>query len=618
MIPRTSECGFGDRSAEAENRAGYPPSPEPPGISMASTTATSPSRQQRGPLASPAEDGRPVVEVLRRLIERDLLVQLTLAAFLAALLPSLLPLFDQDQRQALNTNIFRVLQLLAFCALRLDLRKLDRLERAFWNDLGIVYGCWLLVTALYALSPEPTGARSMTFYLSAEVLLALGYGAWVLAAERQPHRRHRLRAVGLERSLSWPAATAFVGGLMAYFILVPAFLDRKEYESFLPSMLLYVSLDIYLVTRFGYLARDTTSPRWRLIYGGLALTAAGMLIADSMEASTYFFPAFEWSSALDPLYALQLIAVVLTARLRHLDLPLEPPASTSATPYTDWRMGPTLPTLITALVIPLLHFACYAGGLLEESSKEVRQILVMVWIGLLGFIAAVQHALLSKRAQQLWHDWRRAEKALRRSEQKARVMAERTKTRETLRRSEESFRLALQAAPSPLAIVTRSDGRFREVNYAFLELTGYRRQELVGRTPAQLHLWQRPRDAVHVRRGLRDRPTTLRREIVVRTRRGALRRARLTAESLLFQGAPSLIVTLREPPREMQDLADLAVGRPWIDHLAARLELADEPPPTTEGGDFVSRCFLSDEKDGTWVLDWSRDEPEDEASGNTT
>ena len=563
------------------------------------------------------DQGYPLLVIARQLVGHDLLVQLTAAVFLASLLPSLLPFFDQAQRGSINNNTFRILQLMAFCALRVDIRKLDRLERTFWNDLSLVYGCWLMVTALYALSPRPTGEHSLTFYLSVEVLLALGYGAWVLAAERQPHRRHRLRAVGLEHSLSWPAATAFVGGLLLYFILLPAFLDRSEYESFLPSMLLYSSLDAYLMVRFFSLSRDTGDPRWRLIYGGLALTAAGMLIGDLLETAIDQLPGLDWGSPLDSLYDIQLLALVFTARLRHFEPPPNVRHHPPSTFYGDWRMGPTLPTLITALVIPILHFACYSAGLLEESLEKIRQVLVVGWIGVLGFIAAVQHALLSKRAQQLWRDWRRAEKALRRSEQKARVMAERSRTREALRQTEESFRLALQATPSPLAILTRSDGRFREMNQAFLELTGYRRRELMGRTPAELHLWHRPRDAARMRQELREKPTTLLREIVLRTRCGDLLRIRLTADHLLFQGTPSLIVTLREPPPEMQWLADLAAGKPWLAELAAEVEPAGQEGGTVaktreetaaeesgEEGD-TSTLTVFDETDRPWRITWS-------------
>src|SRR5215210_949206 len=60
---------------------------------------------------------------------------------------------------------------------------------------------------------------------------------------------------------------------------------------------------------------------------------------------------------------------------------------------------------------------------------------------------------------------------------------------EELRRSQERFATIFRA--SPVAIIIRSlvDGRFRDVNDRFLEMTGYTREEVVGRTPSELGLW---------------------------------------------------------------------------------------------------------------------------------
>ena len=60
---------------------------------------------------------------------------------------------------------------------------------------------------------------------------------------------------------------------------------------------------------------------------------------------------------------------------------------------------------------------------------------------------------------------------------------------EELRRSQERFAVIFRA--SPVAIIIRSlvDGRFRDVNDSFLEMTGYTREEVVGRTPSEVGLW---------------------------------------------------------------------------------------------------------------------------------
>ena len=508
---------------------------------------------------------------LRRLLANDLFAQLTLSVFAASFLPFLVPGLEAAQRQAILDTFYRVLLVIALVALRRGTDRLDRLERSFWNDLSVVCAGWLLVSLLYALFPAPSGEHRLTFYLTTELLLAIGYGAWVLAAERQPHRRHRLRSTGLERVLAWPASTVFVTGLLTYFVLIPAILNRPEYTTFLPSLLLYFTLDLYLIGRFLQLFQDCESPRWRMLYAGLAATAGGMLLADGLETMVLWHPTLEWGTPLDAFYNLQLVVLILTARLRHLDLPDPEPPLGSTDPLTAWRSGPLFPTLVTALAFPTLHFACYALGLLDVGSKSTRQSVVLCWIVMLGAIASIQHALLQRQARRLWNDWRRADKALRRSEQKARVLAERHRTREALRGDQERFRITFETTPTPLAIFTRADGRFREVNGAFEKLVSLPRRQLLGKTPGELGLWSRPRDAARLRQQLREHHSTLHRELVLRTGEGLLRRVRLTAGPMRFEGNPSLIAILREPPAELRGLADLASGSPWFDRLEAGL-----------------------------------------------
>jgi PAS domain S-box-containing protein len=55
----------------------------------------------------------------------------------------------------------------------------------------------------------------------------------------------------------------------------------------------------------------------------------------------------------------------------------------------------------------------------------------------------------------------------------------------------EKFRRAFNASPEPISIVTLRDGRFLDVNEAFLRVTGFCRQEVIGRTPLQLRFWTR-------------------------------------------------------------------------------------------------------------------------------
>jgi PAS domain S-box-containing protein len=62
------------------------------------------------------------------------------------------------------------------------------------------------------------------------------------------------------------------------------------------------------------------------------------------------------------------------------------------------------------------------------------------------------------------------------------IALERRQAEEALRESEERFSKAFHANPAPLSITRLEDGRFLDVNQAFLRLIGYRREEIIGST----------------------------------------------------------------------------------------------------------------------------------------
>ncbi len=79
----------------------------------------------------------------------------------------------------------------------------------------------------------------------------------------------------------------------------------------------------------------------------------------------------------------------------------------------------------------------------------------------------------------------RAERELRAADERFAITAE-------LRASEERFAIAFQSIPISLAITTLEDGRLLAVNDYFAGLTGYTREELVGRTVIELGIWADP------------------------------------------------------------------------------------------------------------------------------
>jgi PAS domain S-box-containing protein len=65
---------------------------------------------------------------------------------------------------------------------------------------------------------------------------------------------------------------------------------------------------------------------------------------------------------------------------------------------------------------------------------------------------------------------------------------------EALRLSESRYRTAFQTSIDPMTISRLKDGRFVDVNQAFLRAFGCKREEVVGKSSFELNIWKSPSD----------------------------------------------------------------------------------------------------------------------------
>jgi PAS domain S-box-containing protein len=99
-----------------------------------------------------------------------------------------------------------------------------------------------------------------------------------------------------------------------------------------------------------------------------------------------------------------------------------------------------------------------------------------------------------------------------------------------LRRSEERFAKIFQSSPIGIGISSVVSDQFVEVNEAFLQTLGYRRDEVVGRTARELNLWERPDEPRLISETFRTQRQLRNLESRLRTRSGALRDALISIE----------------------------------------------------------------------------------------
>ncbi len=67
--------------------------------------------------------------------------------------------------------------------------------------------------------------------------------------------------------------------------------------------------------------------------------------------------------------------------------------------------------------------------------------------------------------------------------------AERQQAEQTIRESEERFSTIFHASPIPILIIRLTDGKFVDVNDAYQNLSGFRREEVIGRAAPDLNQW---------------------------------------------------------------------------------------------------------------------------------
>jgi len=112
----------------------------------------------------------------------------------------------------------------------------------------------------------------------------------------------------------------------------------------------------------------------------------------------------------------------------------------------------------------------------------------------------------------------------------SRDITERKRAEEMLRESEEKFSKAFHSSPIPMVIAVLEDGRAIELNESLLHMTGYCREELIGRKRGELGFWVNPENHARIVQVLHDQGQIRDREEEFRIKSGEIRTALTSAE----------------------------------------------------------------------------------------
>jgi diguanylate cyclase (GGDEF)-like protein/PAS domain S-box-containing protein len=160
-----------------------------------------------------------------------------------------------------------------------------------------------------------------------------------------------------------------------------------------------------------------------------------------------------------------------------------------------------------------------------------------------------------------------------------------------LRRAEERVTTVFRASPVAIGISSLTDGRLTDVNDSFLRLIGYRRNEALGRTMAELGLWVGPAEYTMQLERLDQHWATRELETQLRTRSGNIRDVLVSLERLDVSGEPCVLklihdITARKRAEADLQEANLRLTR-WVHELEQRTR---EISILSEMGNLLKTC----------------------------
>jgi PAS domain S-box-containing protein len=112
---------------------------------------------------------------------------------------------------------------------------------------------------------------------------------------------------------------------------------------------------------------------------------------------------------------------------------------------------------------------------------------------------------------------------------------------EELGKSEEKFYKAFLSSPDMMIITSIKDGKFLEVNDSYVNITGYSREELIGRTEAEINMWVDREHFNRVLLALAEHGNFRNEEILQRVKSGEIRQWLCSAEIIDINGEPCMI-----------------------------------------------------------------------------
>jgi len=154
-------------------------------------------------------------------------------------------------------------------------------------------------------------------------------------------------------------------------------------------------------------------------------------------------------------------------------------------------------------------------------------------------------------------------------------ITERNRMENAMRQSEAKFSKAFRSSPAAVLIVDLTEDRFVDVNEAFERISGYRRDEVIGRTSSELGMWNDLNDRERVLGQLRADGRIRNLEYAFRSKTGSMGTGLISAELIELDGRPCALaaaIDVTEHKQIEQRLNNLATA---IEHAGEQIVITD-------------------------------------------
>ena len=162
-------------------------------------------------------------------------------------------------------------------------------------------------------------------------------------------------------------------------------------------------------------------------------------------------------------------------------------------------------------------------------------------------------------------------------------ITERKRVEEALKKSEEKFSKAFRESPMALTLTSAKDHRYLDVNETFEQLTGWLRDEVIGRTPFDIGIWVDPSQRVEFVKQLLSGDVIRNLEVRYRCKDGTERFGLGSAELIEIANEPCILSVIA-------DISDRKRAEKALSGMSRKLIEAQEQERTRIARDLHDGC----------------------------